>query len=102
MTDKTTFIVTRSPSSAWDEELPMHKQVGWDDHAHFMDDITASGFIYIGGPLTDSREYLFVIEAEDAGEVWSTFTRDPWEAADILATRQVRPWTVLLDSRKNT
>ena len=37
ISEKATFIVTRPPSSAWNEELPMHEQVGWDDHANFMD-----------------------------------------------------------------
>ncbi len=78
----------------------MRAQADWDNHARFMEDLTASGFIILGGPLTDSREILLIVVAENEQQVRETLQRDPWEPAGILTTQRVRPWTILLDSRK--
>jgi len=96
----TMFAVIRAPGPAWDDNLPMRSQAGWDEHARFMDDLTAKGFILLGGPLTDTREILLIVTAENEQMVRTTFQNDPWEPAGILTTQQVRPWMVLLDSRK--
>ena len=75
-------------------------QADWDNHAHFMDDLAAHGFILLGGPLTDSRGILLIVEAETEQQVRRTLQRDPWEPAGLLITDSVRHWTVLLDSHK--
>ena len=96
----TTFVVTRTPGPAWNENLPMRAQVDWDHHARFMNDLTADGFVIMGGPLPDSQEVLLIVSAESEHVVRETLQHDPWEPAGILTTQRVRPWTVLLDSRK--
>jgi uncharacterized protein YciI len=78
----------------------MRAQAGWGDHATFMDNLTASGFILMGGPLTDSSEILLIISAGDEQQARAVLRDDPWESAGILFTRQIRPWIVLLDSRE--
>jgi uncharacterized protein YciI len=95
-----TFVVIRRHGPAWNDSLPLRAQADWDKHADFMDDLTARGFIFLGGPLTDDRETLLIVEAETEQQVRETLLRDPWEPAGILITDSVRHWTVLLDSRK--
>jgi uncharacterized protein YciI len=96
----TTFVVMLLPGPAWNESLPMRAQAGWDDHARFMDELTANGFVMMGGPLPDSRERLLIVAAENEQTVRETLRRDPWQTAGILTIERIRPWTVLLDSRK--
>ncbi len=93
-----TFAVIRKTGPAWNDSQPMRAQPDWDNHAHFMDDLAARGFILLGGPLTDSRDILLIVEAETEQQVRETLQRDPWEPAGILITNSVRHWTVLLDS----
>jgi hypothetical protein len=95
------FAVIRRRGPAWDASLSMRAQAGWDAHARFMDDLAARGFILMGGPLTDSRDILLVVEAATEQQVRETLQRDPWEPAGLLITDSVKHWTVLLDSRKS-
>jgi uncharacterized protein YciI len=99
-TSDTTFVVILLPGPAWNESLPMRAQAGWDHHARFMDDLTANGFVIMGGPLPDSRERLLIVAAENEQTVRETLRRDPWQTAGLLTIERIRPWTVLLDSRK--
>ena len=96
----TTFVVMLLPGPAWNESLPMRAQAEWDDHARFMDDLMAKGFVIMGGPLPDSRERLLIVAAENEQTVRETLRRDPWHTAGILTTERIRPWTILLDSRR--
>ena len=95
-----TFVVIRRPGPAWNDSHPMRAQADWDNHAQFMDDLAARGFILLGGPLTDSRDILLIVEAGTEQQVCETLQRDPWEPAGLLITDSVRHWTILLDSRK--
>ncbi len=79
----------------------MREQVGWDEHAQFMDQLAANGFVLLGGPLAGGDEILLVIEAGSEAEVCETLQRDPWSGAGLLVVQSVRPWDILLDSRKN-
>ena len=79
----------------------MRAQVDWDKHARFMDALAASGFIFMGGPLTGSNEALHIVVAENDQQIRETFARDPWEVSGIFSTQRVAAWTILLDSRKS-
>jgi len=94
------FAVLRSRGPAWNDALPMRAQAGWDDHAAFMDGLTARGFIRLGGPVAEGREFLLIVEAKDEAAVRAAFGADPWEPAGLLVTSSIRSWTVLLDSTR--
>lgn len=98
---KAAFVAIRAPGSSWVAGRPMREQVGWAEHAQFMDQLTASGFVLLGGPLAGSDEILLVIEAGSEAEVCETLQRDPWSDSGLLMIQSVRPWNILLDSRKN-
>jgi uncharacterized protein YciI len=75
----------------------MREQDGWDEHAHFMDELTREGFIVLAGPVRDEAWALLVCEAESADAVHRRLDEDPWTASGHLETGSVEPWTILLD-----
>jgi uncharacterized protein YciI len=77
----------------------MRQQDDWDNHARFMDNLTANGFIIMGGPLADGRQILLIINAENEQQIRQTLAQDPWEFASLLITQQIHPWTILLNSQ---
>ena len=91
------FLVKRAHGPSWDHTRVRREQRGWDEHAAFMDELTADGFIVLGGPVGDGDGHstLIVVEAPDEAEVRARFAGDPW-GEDMLATESVEPWTILL------
>jgi uncharacterized protein YciI len=77
----------------------MREQEGWEEHARFMDDLVASGFILIGGPLDGDRETLHIVDAPSEEAVRERLLEDPWAANGMLRPKSIERWTVLLDGR---
>jgi uncharacterized protein YciI len=77
----------------------MRAQEGWNEHAEFMDDLAASGFIVLGGPLDNERETLHIVSAPSEEAVRARFAVDPWAANGMLRPKSIERWTVLLDGR---
>jgi hypothetical protein len=93
------YLVTNARGPAWDYSRPRRKQDGWDEHAAFMDELVATGFIELGGPVGDGRRVLHVIRAYGEEEVRARLAQDPW-AGEMLVVASVEPWEVLLDGRR--
>jgi uncharacterized protein YciI len=94
------LAVVRERGSAWDPSRPMRAQAGWLEHARFMNDLAASGFVVLGGPLADGEErFLIVVDAADPAAARSRLADDPWSASAMLRIATIEPWTILLDSR---
>jgi len=91
------FLVKHVPGPAWDDSRPRRQQDGWDEHAAFMDDLTAEGFIVLGGPVGagDGHYALLVVDAENEAAIRARLAADPWEAT-ILRTESIEPWSVWL------
>jgi uncharacterized protein YciI len=68
----------------------------WTEHATFMNRLAADGFIVLGGPLGQSGDVLLVIDATDANEINAALARDPWSQLELLAIKEIQPWTILL------
>jgi len=93
------FVVTCERGPNWDWSRPMRGQDGWDAHAAFMDALAAGGFIVAGGPLggeDDARRVLYIVLANDAGEIERRLREDPWMPNGLLHALRIEPWTVLL------
>ena len=45
---KTRFIVIHEKGPAWDPSKLRRSQRQWDEHAEFMDKLTAEGFVVLG------------------------------------------------------
>jgi uncharacterized protein YciI len=98
---KTFFVVTQIRGKAWDNETPLRSQALWDDHAEFMDRLTADGFIVLGGPLGDAESAaMLVVNAPDEETVRATLARDPWRVSNHLVEPQIQRWTIFLEGAK--
>ena len=83
----------------WDPSSSMEEQSGWVEHASFMDELVAAGFIVLGGPLRDGVRVVHVIEAPSEEAVRATLGRDPWSESH-LRIEAIEPWTIRLDGRR--
>jgi hypothetical protein len=94
------FLVVRLRSGPeWDATRPLEEQSGWPAHASFMDGLVDSGFVLLGGPLSDEHRVVLAVEAESEDAVHSTLAGDPWTGTH-LRTESVEPWTIRLDGRR--
>jgi uncharacterized protein YciI len=94
------FLVTLHRSGPeWDAARPMEEQSGWEAHAAYMNELEASGFIILGGPLADEFRVVHAVEAESEDAVRAAWARDPWSESH-LRVDSVEPWTIRLDGRE--
>jgi uncharacterized protein YciI len=65
-----------------------------------MDALTEEGFVILGGPLGegDGEDAVNVVEADTVEEVRTRLADDPW-GEDMLATKSIDPWKILLRSK---
>jgi uncharacterized protein YciI len=95
------FAVLREPGEQWDHMIPMRSQVAWDQHAKFMDDLAAEGFIVLGGPVGNGEQrFLIVVDAPSPEVVTNRLSADPWVPMGLLRTVSVEPWQILLGGQR--
>jgi hypothetical protein len=94
----TYFVVLRRSGPEWNSTLPMEEQVGWDEHADFMDALVDNGFVLLGGPLADEHRVVLAIDADNEEQVRDTLARDPWHESHLVID-SVDPWTIRLRAR---
>jgi uncharacterized protein YciI len=92
------FAVIRTKGKAWDEAKPMRSQQEWSEHAVFMNNLAARGFVVLGGPLGETGDFLFGVNAADENEIRATLKQDPWSESGMLDIKSIQPWTILLES----
>ena len=93
------YVVRLEHAGPWDFSRGLREQDGWDEHAAFMDELVADGFIILGGPLEGERDIMHVVEADSKEAVRARLAEDNWARNGMLVVRSVEEWTVLLDSR---
>ena len=96
------FALTLVRGPAWNDSIGIRDQVGWTEHAGFMDDLVADGFILFGGPVGDGQQTLHVVAADDANDVRRRHAEDPWARAGLLKIGSIQSWELWLDFRTNT
>lgn len=89
--------LTRGPN--WDAALPLRAQPLWEEHAAFMDALTAEGLVILGGPLEGAAGALLVVDGETEAAVRRHLADDPWIKSDQLRVESVDSWRILLDGR---
>jgi uncharacterized protein YciI len=91
------FLVFRGKGPSWDHSKGRREQLGWHEHAAFMDGLVEDGFVVMGGPIGDGEgdDTLQVVEAESEEAVRERINDDPW-GEDMLMTKSVEPWEVWL------
>jgi uncharacterized protein YciI len=97
------FALTEVSGPAWDPALSMREQLGWPEHAAFMDALVEEGFLFLGGPIGDgtSHRILLIVEAADEAAVRARLAADPWLDNGRLSLSSVDPWKVLLGKPGN-
>jgi hypothetical protein len=96
------FTVTMVSGPGWADGRPRREQPGWSEHAGFMDELVADGFVLLGGPIGDGERVLLAVEAADEQEIADRLGSDPWLETGQLLIGQVQPWTIWLDGRRST
>jgi len=99
---KTRFVVLQAKGALWDPTRLRRAQAQWDEHAAFMDKLTADGFIMLGGPLGegDGEDALLVIDAADEATVRSMLKNDPWSKSGVLEIKSIQRWTIFLEAKE--
>lgn len=92
-----TYALRLRRGGPWDWTRDMRRQVGFAEHARFMDELVEAGFILLGGPLQGDREVLMIVEAASEEAIHDRLAPDPWMGNGMLTPVGIELWTVLLD-----
>jgi uncharacterized protein YciI len=100
---KNTFLAFSSAGPNRDFSKDTRGQPFWDEHAAFVDQLVADGFILMGGPLVDEggmpQGALLIVNAEDENEVREKLKSDPWFTHSILKLESIKRWQIFIDAR---
>lgn len=100
---RTLFVINQIRGKTWDASKPIRSQALWDEHAAFMDQLTADGFIVLGGPLGDPEgEAMLVVDAPDEETAQAMLAKDPWRDSGHLIEPRIQQWTVFLEAADGT
>ena len=97
---KNTFVVISSAGPKRDLSKGTREQLLWDEHAAFIDQLVAEGFILMGGPFVDEGGSMLIINADDENEVREKLKSDPWMKHCVLKLESVKRWRIFIDVRK--
>jgi hypothetical protein len=95
------FVVLRRSGPKWNAEVPLEQQSEWPAHASFMDGLVDTGFVILGGPLSDGHRVVLAIKADSEQTVRETLARDPWNETHLVL-ESVDAWTIRLDGRASS
>lgn len=90
------FAVIREAGPGLDPARPLREQVAWNEHAEFMDELAADGFVVLGGPIGGGPTTLLIIDAASEREIRSRLGHDPWTPMKLLRITKIEPWDLLL------
>jgi len=92
------YVVRNIRGPAWDPTRPLQEQALWEQHAAFMDALTAEGFVVLGGPLGGTVGALLIVSADSEETVRSRLSPDPWYKSGHLEMGSVESWMILLNA----
>ncbi len=93
------WLVRLARGAAWDHSLSRREQVGWEEHAAFMDLLVDEGVVVLGGPVGegDGEDSLLVVDLDDETAIRARLAEDPW-VDQLLVIKSIEPWSVWLRS----
>jgi uncharacterized protein YciI len=91
------YLVYQEHVGRWNWSKGLREQAFFEEHARFMDDLVAKDVVLLGGPL-DEKDVLLVVDAASVEEVRAHFAPDPWIENGMLTIKEIRPWSIALDS----
>jgi hypothetical protein len=89
------LVILRRSGPDYDLSKPLEEQLGWEEHAAFMDGLVDDDVIVLGGPLGDEVRTAHAVRASSEEEVRATFGRDPWSGSHLVVD-SIDPWTIRL------
>jgi uncharacterized protein YciI len=96
------YAVRQRRGGPWDWTQGLRGQVGFEDHARFVDGLVDAGFIVLGGPLQGEHEVLIIVNAPNEEVIRKRFADDPWVQSGMLTLITVERWTILLDGLRES
>jgi uncharacterized protein YciI len=96
---KNTFVAISSAGPNRDPSKGTREQPLWDEHAAFIDQLVAGGFILMGGPFVDEGGSMLIVNADDEVEVREKLQSDPWMKHGVLKLESVKRWQIFIDVR---
>jgi uncharacterized protein YciI len=101
---KNVFLAISSAGPNRDSAKSTREQPFWNEHAKFIDQLVADGFILMGGPLVGDAEVpegaLLIVNAGTENEVREKLKSDPWFTHGILKLESIKRWQIFVDARK--
>ena len=97
---KNTFVTISSAGPNRAPSKGTREQPLWDEHAAFIDQLVAEGFVLMGGPLVDEDGAMLIVNADDENEVREKLKNDPWLERGILKQDSIKRWQIFIDARK--
>jgi uncharacterized protein YciI len=94
-----TFVVYSSAGPHRDRTKGTREQAYWDEHAAFIDNLVAEGFIRLGGPLPDEHGAMMIVSDASESDVRERLRNDPWYQRGILTLESVKRWEIFIDER---
>ena len=76
---------------------PPEDQLGWDEHAAFVDELVARGTMVMGGPFADYSGSMILLEGVGEQEARDLVAGDPFIANRVFVLDEVRAWNVYVD-----
>ena len=93
------FAVVREAGPGW-APGGIYQQPKVDEHAAFMNELAAEGFVLFGGPLagTDQERVrvLLIVDADSEATIHRQLAHDPWMPAQQLVTHSIEAWMILV------
>jgi uncharacterized protein len=97
------YAVTRESGPAW-ADGGIFAQPAADEHAAFMNELAADGFVLFGGPLSGTENgrvrVLLIVDAESDAEIDRRLADDPWAPTGHLVTEGIEPWKILVGAQR--
>lgn len=98
------FAVTREAGPGWTTGKGAFEQPAVNDHAAFMNDLAAEGFVLFAGPLAGSEHdrirVLLIADAGSEADIHRRLADDPWVSTQQLVTTSVEPWALLVGAER--
>ncbi len=96
---KNTYFMISSAGPRRDLSKGSREQIYWDEHAAFIDNLDAEGFILMGGPLVDEGGAVLIVHAANEDEIREKVKNDPWYIQGVLTLESIKRWDIFIDNR---
>ena len=94
------FVAISSAGPKRDLSKGTREQPFWEEHAAFIDQLVADGFVLMGGPFPDEGGAMLIVNADDENEVLEKLKNDPWMKYGVLKLESVKRWQIFIDVRE--